>query len=527
MRVGGRRVANPQAAKAEIKTFPAPKMGQVANENVAEASIGGAAILDNWRPTTRGIALRGGSTRHATVSGAVKHLFTYDGGVRKMFACTATSIYDVTSPASATEVPEAAVSDQTSGDYSTAMMNTTGGDYAVIVNGSDPMLLYDGTEFKAITDLSDPAIADIDTSRFSHVWVYRNRLWFVEKSTLNAWYLDVDSIAGDAEVFPLAGVFPNGGALLFGARWSLDAGDGLDDKCVFVSTNGEVAVYEGSDPGGENDWRLVGVYQIGRPLGKNATMQAGGDLLIATVEGLVPISQAVNKDRAALSLASPSFRIAPEWAKDVTSRPDGWGLVKWPAKKIAVVCIPAPAGYEQYCRVLHLETGAWGRYTGWDTQCGVEFQDLMFFGTSGGRILNAEVGGTDDGAPYVCTAVLSFDHFGTPGPIKTVQMARASFLASVKFNPQVSASANYTVDLPSAPNGVTDDNNADLWDIGLWDQARWDSDIQRNLSSRWASIGVTGYAIAMQIQVTCSGNRTPDAELVSIDTTYMTGALVV
>ena len=47
----------------------------------------------------------------------------------------------------------------------------------------------------------------------------------------------------------LSGASTKGGKLLFGATWSIDAGDGTDDKCVFVTDNGEVLVFTGSDPG--------------------------------------------------------------------------------------------------------------------------------------------------------------------------------------------------------------------------------------------------------------------------------------
>lgn len=46
----------------------------------------------------------------------------------------------------------------------------------------------------------------------NYVWVYKNRLFFVEKDSLNAWYLPVDSIGGAAEKFPLGGVFTRGGS---------------------------------------------------------------------------------------------------------------------------------------------------------------------------------------------------------------------------------------------------------------------------------------------------------------------------
>ena len=65
---------------------------------------------------------------------------------------------------------------------------------------------------------------------------------------MNAWYLDIDAVGGLLHQIPLSGSASGGGHLLFGAVWSLDAGDGADDKCVFVTDLGEVLVFTGSNP---------------------------------------------------------------------------------------------------------------------------------------------------------------------------------------------------------------------------------------------------------------------------------------
>ena len=69
---------------------------------------------------------------------------------------------------------------------------------------------------------------------------------FVKRDSLKAYYLPVASIGGAAQDVSLSGVFQRGGKLLLGATWSLDSGDGMDDKCVFVSDRGEAAIYSGA-----------------------------------------------------------------------------------------------------------------------------------------------------------------------------------------------------------------------------------------------------------------------------------------
>jgi hypothetical protein len=80
-----------------------------------------------------------------------------------------------------------------------------------------------------------------------------------------------DAIAGTLQLIPLSGAASKGGKLLFGATWTIDAGDGLDDKCVFVTDQGEVLIFSGTNPSDANNWRQEGRYQVPEPMGKNAT----------------------------------------------------------------------------------------------------------------------------------------------------------------------------------------------------------------------------------------------------------------
>lgn len=371
-------------------------------------------------------------------------------------------------------------------------------------------------------------ITGVTTSNLSFVWIFAKRLFFVEKGTMKAWYLPVGSISGLATSFSLSSIFQNGGELLFGGTWSLDSGDGLDDKCVFVSSTGEVAVYQGSDPANASSWGKVGVYDVTPPMGFNATLRAGGDLVIATEGGMVPISEAVTKDSAALSLSAVSRAIEPAWKVEVNARrAKPWDILKWPSNNMAVVALPViNSSTEAYCFVINLETGAWCRYTGWNTECLGLFNSVGYFGTSDGKIRQMEAGGSDDGMPYTADYVGLWDHLRAPGATKTVHSARTVVTSSADFEVQTSVSADYTVTLPSPPNSIADYVTSE-WDVGLWDVATWDAGVTLTTKSEWSSIGKTGFSIAPQIQVTSGVTPTPHLNLVAIDVVYEIGGVMV
>jgi hypothetical protein len=398
-------------------------------------------------------------------------------------------------------------------------------------------------------------ITGVDTSDLSHVNVYRSRLYFVERGTFSVWYPPVDSLGGAATEFALNGIFLKGGSLLFSATWSLDAGDGVDDKIVFITTEGEAAVYEGSYPGDSNSWSLVGRYDLAPPMGKNAVMRAGGELLIATMEGIIPISAAITRDAAALSLAAITKTIEPEWKKEVAARSNlPWDMLKWPSHNMAIVALPTEAssglpgggfdsgfdvgfttdaaipstiGPAPYCFVVNVQTGGWTKYTNWNTRSLGLFDDWAYFGTADGTVMKAEVSGSDDGLPYECVVVWQFDHLGDIGPTHLVQQLRTTFLASVPFTPRASVSTNYVIKLPAAPPAAANNPSGSEWDVGLWDVAVWDAQGLKHVTTRWTSAGKEGFCIAPQVQVTCGQLLAPDAELISIEVTFEHGGLVV
>ncbi len=511
-------------------TVTAPVRGWILNEPLASSQPGGARLLENWFPTLTSARLRGGSLKYATISsGPVLKLFSYkSGNTEQFFASDETTIKEITTVADPDVIPSSVVSGRTSGYYSTAQFGTVGGDFLYAVNGTDNALLYDGSTWTPINTVSSPAITGVATASLEFVWVFSSRLFFIEKDSMNAWFLPVDSIGGAAQKFSLAGIFQNGGSLLFGGKWSLDAGNGLDDKCVFVSTEGEVAIYQGTDPASASNWTKVGVYQITPPMGPNCTMSAGGDFLIGTEDGIVPISEAVNKDVAALSLAAVTRQIEPEWRKEVVARRTvKWEILKWPSNNMMVVSLPIPdTGISPYCFVANLETGAWCKFTPWETNCLGLYDNFGFFGSQNGCVYQMEVGGSDDGTSYTCTYVGLPDHMKTPGAYKTVYSARSVFLTSVPFIVKISVSTNYQINLPTAPSSTTDYSVSE-WDSGLWDVSQWDAGTVQTAATRWQSVGRSGFAISPQIQITCGVTPFPRTELVAFDLIYERGGVLV
>lgn len=523
-------VQAPVRQKHETATFPAPTRGWVTNESLAAPGKAAALILENWFPMATSARFRGGSRKHATLDAEpVTGIFGYvSGATKKLFAANDAAIYDISPPISPTALPTAAVLFQTSGDYSTTQFGTAGGDFLYACNGDDDPQMYNGTLWQAMNATSVPTLTG--ASNLSFVWQYRSRLYFIQRDSLSVWYLDTNSVGGALTELPLAGLFGRGGSLLCGATWSIDGGDGMDDKWVVFTTEGEVAVYQGGNPGDSADWALQGRYDITKPMGKNCTLQVGGDVLVLTVEGIIPLSQVIGKDVAALSLSAVSRPIEPDWKREVALRGDlPWRMVKWPSRNLGLVTLPTWRGSEyHYCFVVNLQTGAWAKYTGWDTRCAVVHDDKLYFGTSGGLVMRGERGGLDNGSPIDGTYVGQFDHLRSPAVHKTILDARAVMKYLTPTNPLATVSTDYRIVRGSGGSEPDGSPEMSLWGVGLWGEALWGAGVAEwRTRQRWQSVGRSGFAVAPQVHIRSTKSYMPRVEFVSFDVTFEKGNVVV
>src|SRR5436190_8444238 len=469
------------------------------------------------------------------------------GNEQKMFAANSTKLLEVTFSAAPILVKNL----QTSGNYCAAQMSNAGGNWLIAVNESgDPPLRFDGTAWEVLSAgfptnpiTGPPGTPVVDGGGLSYVWKYRNRLFFIGAGTMSAWYLDIDSVGGALQEIPLSGSAAKGGSLLFGADWSIDAGDGIDDKCVFVTDLGEVLIFTGSDPSNAANWRQEGRYSISPPLGMNAHVAVGGELLILTVDGIVPISQAITKTGGQLDMAMLTRPIEVLWHQAVDEkRTWAWSAKKWDEKSAVFIATPGGNPGDRYCLVVNNTTIAWCRYLGYDAVCFIRMRGDMFFGTQDGLVMQCERTGYDDGKPYVATLVGGWEMFGAPANTVTWHQCRAVFRSGIAqpFYPQLSATTDYVVTIPTPPPPGVDPGVQDVWDQGKWGPtgsgdlnppppadiaayAQWDQPSVRLSPVRntlWVSIGMTGFAHAPIVQVTVAQQATPDVELLALSTTY-------
>lgn len=372
------------------------------------------------------------------------------------------------------------------------------------------------------TGVTFPSGVDLTTADLDYVWVYKNRIFFIQKDSLTAWYLPVDSLGGDLTDFSLGGTLNKGGRLMIGTTWSQDVGDGLNALCAFVSSEGEAAVYQGSNPSDAANWGIVGVYQTGKPMGKRAHVRLGGDIALATDVAFVPLSEALRRDHSQLSQSSLSHSIEALWPQYVEQRRGtAWHSTLWTARQLVLVAFKPELGKPHEMLVMNSQTKRWAIFTNWASTCLLVFNNRLFCGDKNGRVYELNVTGLDDREPYTCTYVSGFDQMEKIG-FKSLTMVRAVFKSAHKIKERVSVHTDYRVKLPAAP-AASKPLSSSAWGAMNWGQAAWGAGIDQKVQSVWRSQAGSGEVAAVGIQIT-SGDTVPlDVELIRTDALFTVG----
>jgi hypothetical protein len=510
-----------QRTTNNVASLPAPVGGWNARDSLANMAPTDAVTLDNLFPGVSSVSLRGGYSKHATgMTGQVESLLVYNAaGTDKMFAVVGGNIFEVTT---AGAVGAAKVTSLSNSRWEYTNITTSGGGYLYAANGADKPLLFDGSTWTPIDGASTPAITGVTTTNLFAPTLFKNRMWFIQKDSLKAWYLPTASVGGAANVLDLSSVAHLGGTIVAMASWTIDAGYGVDDNLVFVTDQGEVIVYRGTDPTSASTWALIGVWIVGAPISRRCLQKYGGDLLILTLDGLIPFASALQSSRLDPQVAL-SDKIQGAFAAAARSYKSnfGWGLLYNPLNNALMVNIPIAAGSQEQF-VMNNITKAWCRFTGWNANCFALLNDKPYFGgdgyvavcwTSGSGV----AGFNDDGLDINTRALQAFNYFETRGVIKYFTRARPTLYSNGQPTVNIGINVDFqtNADLGALSYVAT---QYGLWDVGLWNQAVWGAELI--ITNNFVGIQGIGYCGGLVFN---SASRNVSLEWASTDVVYQLG----
>jgi hypothetical protein len=330
-------------------------------------------------------------------------------------------------------------------------------------------------------------------------------VWVIEKDSLSAWYLPVDAVGGAAAELDMSGLFKRGGYLVAGGTWTIDGGEGLDDYWVAMTSEGEVAVYRGTDPSSGSTWSLVGVWYIGSPIGDRPFKQWASELLVITEGGVYPMARALQSSQVSHETAiTYKIQEAISSATNTYRSNYGWEIEIFPDADMLILNVPVSDGSNQEQYVMNTITGSWGRFTGISANCWALFNGVPYFGS------NTYVGKfwqdlDDNGADIEADIKQAFNYFGDRGSIKQWKMARPILAAN--GIPAVLASLNvdYEDEEPFSDVSFSPIPGA-VWDTAVWDTGQWNTDFY-SLKS-WQTVNGVGTAAALRLKIKAQGIST-------------------
>lgn len=499
-----------QRAVSRAVNLPAPVGGWNARDSLANMGPLDAVYMTNMVPSPTSVDVRMGYTEHATFTGQCETIFYYYGGnSQKTFAAVSNAggkIYDITNPGA---VGAAVKSGLTNARFQYTNSANTAGAFMTMVNGADKRLLYDGTTWTQDGDATHD-ITGVDSATFINVNLYQNRLWFAQENTLCAWYLGTQAISGAATKFDISSFCPHGGNLVALGTWTMDAGYGMNDMLAFITSNGDIVVYQGTDPSSATTWSMIGVWWLGSPIGMRPFVKFKGDLAIITQDGVIPMSSALQSSRLDPKTAiSNKIQYAVSLAISEHGSNFGWQLLPFPRENLLILNVPINEGSAQQQYVMSTiqrsDGGyAWCNFTGWEANCWELVGDDIYFGSDGFVALAWNTNG-DNGTNIQADCLQAFNAFGAQGAQKRFTLLRPTVLTSGSPAIDVGLNIDFNLDPPTTPLTFLATNYAS-WDSANWDAGIWGATL--NVQNQWQGANGIGYWAAPNYSSASDGIET-------------------
>lgn len=428
----------PGAQKSTSVSLPAPVGGLNARDSIASMPVTDALRLENFFPNATSVDRRNGNTTFATFTGICETAIDYTGltGTKLFVAVKNGSTYSLIEATAGGAVSTPVVGGAgptlqalTSTRFDWLNVGTTGGQFLLLCNGADPMLEYDGTTWSvgSITGITG------GTDEIISIALYNERVFMMAKNTFDVWYLNVGAKSGAATRLNLGSLFKLGGCLSAIVTVSLDSSSALADHIAFVSNQGEVVTFKG-DVADSTSWQRVSHVRIGRPItsGIRSWTKIANDAVIICVDGVFPLSKAIQTDRAdtRYSLSDKIVKLVNE-AVAFYGTYFGWSILFHPYGKKLILNVPTTEGSAAFQYVMNTDTKAWCKFTNWQALCWLVTKDTLYFGMSG-KLVQADVGNRDleeavvDDRFIYAYGKQAFNYLGSRGRLKHFKEIRVN-----------------------------------------------------------------------------------------------------
>jgi hypothetical protein len=523
----------PKQNSSELNTVPSPVGGFNAYDNLANMPATDAILLDNFVPQPYGCTIRKGYQQRSTGLGtAVNSLATvaYRSGGVSGFAWAGDKLFDVTA-AGAVGAP--LLSGLGSSWWQSLNFGNSSGIHMLAFDGVDNPILFNETggiqRLVAGDGVVVNTVKNVNPATWIQGTVHQHRVWAVQVNTTLGWYLPTDSIYGTANFFDFGPLFKRGGYLVILATWTVDSGDGSNDKLVAVSSMGEAVVFSGTDVANAATWSLDGVYFVGAPVrGRRFYANVGGDLYLLTTIGLLSMATLVTSTQVNASSANTAYSQKVQFfLSELTSelgQLDGWEVRFVPSLNFLIINLPSLYAEGSGQLVSNYITTSWCTFSGYNANTFMVTADALFFGSPNGTVYQAYVTNRDGvkldgtgGKDIIARCQQAYSYLGAPGAQKQIGLYRPNFMLARNVGFRSKISYDFTQEDPGSPTGAKDKSALALWNNAVWGKDKWSGGPFAKLE--WRSAEGVGVAASLTLAISSAS----DTIWVSTDFTYIKG----
>lgn len=405
--------------------------------------------------------------------------------------------------------------------------NVVGDHYLLVADEVNGYYIFDGTSWTAGTFTGTPVPLAEDLVQISE---WNGRVWLVERNTARAWFLDPLALTGDITPLDVGSRFKDGGHLVQCSTWSVDAGDGMDDKFVMISAAGDVLVWEGIDPTTAADLTLIGRWSVGTvPEGRRVMSDWGGDVIILSTSGVITVAALLEGLTVLNSNKYASKNINQYIRGEMTRTLDnyGWSLQQVPNQGVALITVPQPDSSTrapiQFC--LETTKSAWTMFRDIPMLSMEKYGEQFLFGTFDGRVMllagtldDAGLAG-ESGKAITFSLLTHYSDLGNAAVWKRPQFIRPYWLGD--SNPAYAVQARFDFDLAEIlTSPAYGESDASLWDAALWDQGLWEGTAQSYLET----IGLSG--MGRHLAIAIRGTATAELTYIGADVMFDSGGML-
>ena len=484
--------------RVKAVSVPAPVGGLNSRDSIDAMAPTDALIMSNFFPTVEKVTLRDGYTSFCTGigTGNVETLVEHNAGANRQLLAIGSNgtLYQIDSGT--------AVSKKTGLANGRAESIEFNNHTIFVPSGANVPFSWDGS---SASDLSITLSDSVNANTLTGVHAHKNRVYYWTGTSQNFYHsATVDTFQGNFTKFPVGLVGTFGGNIIMINTLTIDGGEGVDDLLCIIMTSGEVLLYSGSNPA--SDFSLVGTFRIAEPINeKRAIAKLGGDVIVMTKEGYLPLSQVVRQDIVGNKAAAISEKIRGTVISQVkaTGTSTGWQVFVSPDGDKVYFNYPTgePDPFNQHvfnpiirawCIFENLPAHVWGQFNG-DT----------FFGSASGVVFKV-TGDADNGENIVGDLATAYNYFGDRGGVKrfsSVQpMLEGETDVDFSFGVGVDQSPVAAIDV----SPVTFASNLAAWDTATYDDFFWADTAGAGVTKRRKAVNRLGYSSALRIKVATS-----------------------